>query len=95
MTDTTLDGNATAGTFTDVFAFDITLGLTTCAECRHTAPIATLHAYVQAPGVVLRCSACDAVQVRYVRSHRTAWLDLRGAHVLQIQLPIEAPPPRE
>ena len=67
-----LDGNATAGDLADVFAFDVTTAITTCATCRHTHPVATLRAYLRAPGMVLRCASCDAVQVRFVRSPRTS-----------------------
>ena len=61
--------------------------ITTCATCHHTHPIATLHAYVQAPGMVLRCASCDAVQLRLVRSPNQAWLDLRGIDMLDIPGP--------
>ena len=67
-----LDGNATAGELADIFAFDATTAITTCATCRHTHPVATLRAYLQAPGMVLRCASCDAVQLRFVRSPRTS-----------------------
>ena len=86
MSPAPLDGNATAGDLTDVFAFDVTRAVTTCATCRHTHPMATLRAYVQAPGIVLRCASCDAVQVRCVRSPERAWLDVRGVEALQIPL---------
>ena len=84
MSPAPLDGNATAGDLADVFTFDVTTAVTTCANCRHTHPMATLGAYLQAPGIVLRCTSCDAVQVRFVRSPERAWLDLRGVEVLQI-----------
>jgi Family of unknown function (DUF6510) len=82
-----LDGNVAAGDLADVFAFDVTVAVTTCATCHHTHPMATLRAYVQAPGLVLRCFSCDAVQARFVRSPARAWLDLRGVEVLEIPLP--------
>lgn len=78
------DGNATAGDLTDVFAFDVTTAVTTCATCRDTQPVATLHAYLRAPGMVLRCGSCDAVQLRLVRSPERVWLDLRGIAMLEI-----------
>jgi hypothetical protein len=81
-----LDGNATAGDLTDVFAFDATTALTTCGSCRHTHPVATLRVYMQAPGIVLRCASCDAVQLRFVRAPERAWLDMRGVALLQIPL---------
>jgi hypothetical protein len=79
-----LDGNVAAGDLAEVFAFDVTVAVTTCATCQHTHPVAALRAYVQAPGLVLRCCSCDAVQVRLVRSPARAWLDLRGVHLLSI-----------
>ena len=67
-----LDGNAAAGDLADIFAFDVTTAITTCATCRHTHPIATLRAYMRAPGMVLRCASCDAVQIRLVRAPRAS-----------------------
>jgi hypothetical protein len=83
--DGALDGSAAAGRLSDVFAFDVTLARTVCATCHDSHPVAELRAYLQAPGVVLRCSSCGAVQVRHVRSTGTAWLDLRGIDVLEIR----------
>ena len=83
-----LDGNVTAGDLADIFAFDATTATTTCATCRHTHPIATLRAYVQAPGMVLRCASCDAVQIRLVRAPQRGWLDLRGIDMLAIPGPL-------
>ena len=68
MNPASLDGNAAAGDPADVFAFDVTTAIVTCATCHHTHAVATLHAYLQAPGTVLRCSSCDAVQIRLVRA---------------------------
>jgi hypothetical protein len=82
--DTSLDGNAAAGTLGDLFAFDITTAVTTCATCRDARPVAELHAYLDAPGIVLRCATCSAVQLRHVRAGGRAWLDLRGIQVLEI-----------
>jgi hypothetical protein len=87
-----LDGNATAGDLADIFAFDATTAITTCATCHHTHPVATLRAYLQAPGMVLRCTSCDAVQLRFVRSPARAWLDLRGIDMLEIPRFTEATP---
>jgi Zn finger protein HypA/HybF involved in hydrogenase expression len=81
---TPLDGNATAGALNELFTFDVTMAVTTCAHCRDTRPIAELRAYVQAPGIVLCCPSCGGVQLRLVRSTDRAWLDLRGIQVLQI-----------
>ncbi len=82
-----LDGNAAAGELAELFLCDLTVARTTCAACRDTRPVAELHAYLQAPGLVLRCASCEAVQLRMVRSADRAWLDLHGVTVLEVVLP--------
>ena len=85
MTTTPFDGNASAGNLSDVFSFDVTVARTTCAFCGDTRPLAELHAYIRAPGTVLRCATCERVQVRLVRSAGgQAWLDLTGVRVMQL-----------
>ena len=88
--DTSLDGNAAAGTLGDLFAFDVTMAVSTCAICGDTRPVAELHAYMDAPGMVLRCASCGAAQLRLVRSGDRGWLDLRGIQVLEIHSPTAA-----
>ena len=90
MSPAPLDGNAIAGDLSDLFAFDATTAQATCAACHDVAPLATLHAYVRAPGMVLRCASCDAVQLRFVRTTDRVWLDLRGIATLEIRLPDQA-----
>ncbi len=85
MTDV-LDGNAAAGALADVFAPDMTVAITTCATCGDGRPVGELRAYLLAPGLVLRCPSCEAVQIRVVRAPARAWLDLRGIRVLQVEL---------
>jgi hypothetical protein len=87
VSDEPLDGNVTAGSLAELFAFDVTVAVTTCAGCRGVRPVAELHAYVQAPGVVLRCTSCGGVQLRLVHAPNRAWLDMRGVEVLEIRLP--------
>ncbi|MBV8984822.1 MAG: hypothetical protein JO248_10330 [Acidimicrobiia bacterium] len=87
MTTASFDGNAAAGDLSDVFAFDVTVARTTCAACGDTRPLAELHAYMRAPGTVLRCATCEAVQVRLVRATGgRAWLELTGIRVLQLPM---------
>ena len=86
MTDR-LDGNAAAGVLADVLAPDMTVALTTCAACGDVRPVRELHAYLQAPGLVLGCVSCQAVQIRVVRATGRAWLDFRGIRVLHVELP--------
>jgi len=82
--DRALDGSAAGGPLSEVFAFDVTIARTVCATCHDNRAVAELRAYLRAPGIVLRCASCGAVQLRHVRSTGGGWLDLRGVEVLQI-----------
>ena len=83
------DGNALAGSLGELFAVDLTAADGRCAGCGFTGPVAELHVYRSAPGVVARCPACEQVVMRLVRGPGQAWLDLRGTAVLRIPLPGE------
>ena len=84
MSGAPFDGNVSAGDLADVFAFDVTMATTTCAACGDTRPVAELHAYTRAPGTILRCKTCEAVQVRLVRGDGRAWIELTGVRVMQL-----------
>jgi hypothetical protein len=79
-----LDGNATAGALADMFAFDVTRAVSTCAACGSARPVAELRAYMSAPGIVLRCASCDAMQLRLVQAPERAWLDMQGIQALEV-----------
>jgi hypothetical protein len=64
--DLVVDGNAVAGVLAEIFGDDLTALLGTCPDCGKRAELATCRAYTHAPGIVLRCSACDGVQLRIV-----------------------------
>lgn len=81
-----LDGNAAAGALAEVLAPDMTVAITTCAACGDVRPVGELRAYLRAPGLVLRCTSCEAVQIRLVRGPGRAWLDVRGIRVLHVEL---------
>ncbi len=85
--DDVLDGNAAAGALSEVFSAEITLALTTCATCGDVRRVGELAAHLHAPGVVLRCASCGAVQIKLVRGPHRAWLDVRGVRVLEVALP--------
>jgi len=82
-----LDGNAAAGALAELFATEMTLAVTTCGVCGDARQVGELRAYLQAPGIVLRCASCGAAQIRIVRGPQQAWLDLRNVRVLQFELP--------
>lgn len=81
---TNIDGNAVAGAFADLLGFDVTTATLTCADCGHVAAFAESHVYHRAPGIVVRCPACDHVLARLVQTPTDAWLDLRGAQSWRI-----------
>ena len=79
------DGNAVAGELSQVFSFESTTAVATCAGCGARAPMATWVAYLAAPGIVSRCASCDRVQIRIVHSgDGRTWVDLSG--VVQIEI---------
>ena len=82
-----LDANAAAGLLAEVFGTDMTAELTECAHCGHEAEVGELLAFTQAPGVVLRCRACENVVLRIVRTPRGIHLDARGAVYLSVHHP--------
>src|SRR6478752_9988141 len=74
-----LDGNAAAGALGDWFVADMSAEPSECAHCGKVAEFATLIAFVDAPGLVLRCSSCKGVVIRVVDTPRGSFLDARGA----------------
>ena len=79
-----LDGNAVAGLLYEIFAVEMTASLTECASCGREGALGTLWAFTQAPGVVLRCPACESVILRIVQTPDTIYLDVRGAVSLHL-----------
>jgi hypothetical protein len=82
--DLRLDGNAAAGMLEDALGFDVTVARGRCDGCGAVEPIGALHAYVHAPGVVLRCVHCEAVMLRLMRAPDGYRVDLRGIGCLEI-----------
>ena len=80
-----LDGNAVAGLLQDVFAVEMTASRTVCAHCGRRGALGTLLAFTQAPGVVLRCPACEQVVLRIVETPDALYVDARGMLYLRLQ----------
>jgi hypothetical protein len=80
-----LDGNALGGPLGELFSFEVTTAVATCAGCGGQLPIATWVVFMNAPGIVARCSICGRVQLRIVRAEpgRT-WVDLSGLEIIEI-----------
>lgn len=79
-----LDGNAAAGVLREVFAVDLTAAIGKCAGCGHAGVFAEARLYVDAPGLVARCTGCDDVLLRVVTTPGDTYLDLRGMSYLRI-----------
>jgi hypothetical protein len=79
-----LDGNGVAGMLTEIFSAEMTAAPTECAACGKDSAMGELLAFTQAPGVILRCPACEAAMVRVVRTNQFTYLDARGAVYLRI-----------
>ena len=76
-----LDGNAAAGVLEEIFAFEVTSAQSTCAGCGRTAPLGALLLYGGQMGIILRCPACEGVELRVARhgsQEGQYWIDMRG-----------------
>ncbi len=83
-----LDGNAVAGLMYQILGEEMTAIPAECASCGNRAEMGALLAFTQAPGVVLRCPACEAIIMRLVKTPDAIYLDLRGA--AYIRLPVRS-----
>ena len=79
-----LDANAAAGVLQEIFGTDMTAAPTECANCGNEGEIGTLLAFTQAPGIVLRCPACESVVVRITQTPDVFYIDVRGAVYLRL-----------
>ena len=83
-----VDGNALAGALGEIFAFEPTDSVATCAGCGTRGPMGTWVVFVSAPGLVARCPGCGEVQVRVVSDGRgRTWIDLSGVARVETRTP--------
>jgi NAD-dependent SIR2 family protein deacetylase len=81
----TLDANAAAGMLMEIFGTEMTIAASRCTHCGNRAQIGTLRAYMNAPGLVLRCSVCAQVVMRVMRREDGSYLvDARGAAYIRM-----------
>ena len=81
MDELVLDGNAAAGALAEIYGDDMTTVLAECASCGQVDPIGGLVAFVHAPGIVLRCTACATVVIRIVQTPKRTLVDVRGKRI--------------
>ena len=79
-----VDGNAMAGMLGEIFVHDMTTARIACGGCGEIEPIGADHAYMQAPGVVLRCCHCEGVLFVINQSRGSYVLGLGGASWLEV-----------
>ncbi|HEU4377974.1 MAG TPA: DUF6510 family protein [Hyphomicrobiaceae bacterium] len=73
-----LDGNAAAGLLRELFALDVTVARFTCAGCGSVGELGGARVYGGAMGAIFRCTGCDGVVLRLVRTPAGLWLDMQG-----------------
>jgi len=84
---TFLDGNELAAPLREIFTVDLTVASGQCANCGRRCKLAEARLYARAPELVARCTGCEAVLMRLVRSPDRVWLDLSGLSYLEIARP--------
>lgn len=89
--DLKLDGNAIAGLLREIFTMEVTTAQSTCAACGKVNAVGRVDVYLNAPGAVVRCPACEHVLMRIVRGRGRYWVDLSGMRCLEL---LEVPGPQ-
>ena len=74
-----VDGNALAGELSEVFAHEMTVARVACGGCGKVEQIGADPAYIQAPGMVLRCRHCDHVLLVMIRIGDRLRVSLAGS----------------
>ncbi len=85
--DDRLDGNVVGGILGEIFPFEMTRAVATCAGCGLTDAIGAFSAYVHGMGTVVRCPSCDTALIRLAHTKGRYWVDMRGVRVLRISEP--------
>jgi hypothetical protein len=82
--DLRVDGNALAGVLGEVFVHEMTSARIACDGCGEVEPIGAEHAYMQAPGIVLRCRHCEDVLLVITQRGSRYLLGFKESRLLQI-----------
>ena len=59
------------------------------ADCGLARIVGRVDVYLNAPGAVVRCPACDHVLMRVVKGGGRMWVDLRGTRCLEFAVAAE------
>lgn len=79
-----LDGNAAAGAIGRLFTFDVTAVIVTCGACGIERPFAELRLFGGPLAMVLRCSVCEADNIRLLETEERINLDMSGTARIEI-----------
>ncbi len=74
-----LDGNAMAGLLHELFEIEMTEAPTECSSCGRVGELGSLWAFVESPGYVMRCPACQNIVIRMTVTNDHIFIDARGA----------------
>ena len=75
-----------AGLLARCFGGDKTANMVQCEGCGCEDLLGGMHAYMQAPGLVLRCKHCDEILLRVVETPESLYLDVRGLTYLRLPI---------
>ena len=73
-----VDGNAIGGLLIEVFGTEMTTAMATCGRCGTASMVAELAVYGPGLGTVVRCRACTAMLMTFVRIRGVICVDLTG-----------------
>ena len=79
-----LDGNAIGGELLELFGVEMTTAVGICGSCGAAEQMARTDVYLDAPGIVVRCAHCQAVELTIVRGPDRTWLNLTGLRSVEI-----------
>jgi hypothetical protein len=79
-----VDGNALAGALREVFVYEMTSARVACRGCGKVEPLGAEHAYIQAPGQVLRCCYCESVLLVITKPGGRYLLGFEGVRSIEI-----------
>jgi hypothetical protein len=79
-----VDGNALAGTLSELFRFEPTMTRVHCGSCQQAALLAEGMVYRGEQGLVLRCHHCEAVLLTVVPVEGGMRVQLRGIGWLEV-----------
>jgi predicted RNA-binding Zn-ribbon protein involved in translation (DUF1610 family) len=74
----TLDGNALAGLFAEVFGEDMTSTVITCRSCGTAAAIGDTVVYPNPMAAIARCRTCTQLLILITQIHGVSCVDMLG-----------------